>query len=96
MQLVFSRNAEADIENVGDYIAKDNPSAAIAFVQRLLDRCSQIAQFPGIGRRRSDLKSAYRSVTEGQYVILYIASSDKVEIVRVLHGKQDIERALKS
>ncbi len=94
MTLVFSSDAEADFEQIGDFIAKDNLDAAISFVQRLRQRCRQIAEFPGIGRRRSDLRSGYRSVTEGEYIILYVASSDTVEIVRVLHGKRDIGKAL--
>ena len=95
MRLVFNPNAKSDLEQIGDYIARDNPDAAIAFVGRLRDRCRQIAQFPGIGRRRSDLMSGYRSLAEGQYVILYLVLSDKVEIARILHGKQDLRKALK-
>lgn len=95
MKLSISISALGDLRQIEQYIGQDNPQAAIDFVERLIRRCEQIADFPGIGPRRSDLKSAYRSVTEGQYVILYIASSDKVEIVRVLHGKQDLRQVLK-
>ena len=94
IRLIFSSNAETDFEQIGDYIAKDNLDAAISFVERLRQRCRQIAEFPGFGRRRSDLRSGYRSVTEGEYIILYVASSDKVEIVRVVHGKRDLGKVL--
>lgn len=95
MRLVFHPNAESDLEHIGDFIAEDNPDAAVAFVRRLRERCRQIGQFPGIGRRRSDLTSGYRSLSEGQYVILYVVLSEQVEIARILHSKQDLGKTLK-
>jgi toxin ParE1/3/4 len=95
VRLVFSSDAEADLEEIGDFIAEDNPAAAISFVQQLRQRCRQVAEFPGIGRRRSDLRSGYRSVTEGDYVILYrLASESELEIVRVVHGMRDLGNTL--
>ncbi len=95
MKLSITVPAREDLRQIEQYIGQDNPRAAVDFVERLIHRCEQIAQFPEIGRRRSELKSAYRSVAEGQYVILYSVSSEKVEIERVLHGRQDLNRALK-
>lgn len=94
MKLSVTVPAREDLRHIEQYIGQDNPQAAVDFVERLIHRCEQIAQFPGIGRRRSELKSAYRSVAEGQYIILYSVSSDTVEIERVLHGKQDLRKAL--
>lgn len=38
----------------------------------------------------------YRSVTEGDYVILYrLVSESELEIVRVVHCKRDLGKALK-
>jgi toxin ParE1/3/4 len=94
-RLVFSPEAQADLEQIGDYIAQDNSTAAIESIERLRRRCRQVAQFPGIGRRRSDLRSGYRSVSEGEYIVLYVASSEEVEIVHILHSKRGIGEALK-
>jgi len=88
--LIISSNAQVDLLNIGDYIAQDNVDAAITFVLRLKQRCVDIAQFPGTGRKRNEIKPNLRSATEGDYVILYRRLPDGIEIVRVVHGKRDI------
>jgi toxin ParE1/3/4 len=37
MQLVFSGGAEHDLEEIGDYIAQDNPSRAVTFIREMRD-----------------------------------------------------------
>lgn len=44
-----------------------------------------------MGRRREELAPDLRSITEGNYVILYLGTANGIYIVRVLHSKQDIE-----
>lgn len=96
IRLVFSPDADADLEQIGDFIAKDYPDAAISFVERLRQRCRDLLQFPMSGRRREDLKPGYRSVTEGYYIILYhLPKENELLIVRVLHSKRDLGMALK-
>lgn len=95
-QLFFAKRALQDFQEIHDYIAKDNAGAALQFVKRLHERCSELAQFPGIGRRRDDVRSGYRSITEGDYIIFYLVPSAKaIEIVPVIHAKQDLDTALK-
>jgi toxin ParE1/3/4 len=38
-RLVFSPRAEADLEEIGDYIARDNPARAISFLDELRAHC---------------------------------------------------------
>ncbi len=98
MKLRISSLARDDLREIEEYIGKDNSKAAVDFVQRLIERCNYAAQFPGSGRRRDDVRSGYRSVTEGDYVIFYFlsaAAADVVEIVRVIHAKRDLGNALK-
>jgi plasmid stabilization system protein ParE len=51
MRLRFSRRAEAALEEVADYIARDNPMRAASFVRELRKRCRRW-RFP---KRRSAL-----------------------------------------
>lgn len=86
--------ARQDLRGIGSYI--DNLPAAISFVERLLKRCRDLAEFPGTGRKRDDIKQGYRSATEGDYVILYrVLNESQIEIVRVIHGKRHLRKALK-
>jgi toxin ParE1/3/4 len=87
--------ARQDLRGIGSYIAQDNLPAAISFVERLLKRCRGVAEFPGTGRKRDDIKQGYRIATEGDRVIIYQPKQDEIVIVRIPHGKQDVGKACK-
>lgn len=88
--LRLSRLAEGDLENIADYIARDNPSAANAFVMEILGRCELLAASPKIGRDRSDLRANTRSFPIGHYVVFFQTILNGIEILRVLHSARDI------
>jgi toxin ParE1/3/4 len=44
-----------------------------------------------MGRSRDDLRPGLRSFPVGQHVIIYTIEDEDVEILRVFHGRQDIE-----
>jgi toxin ParE1/3/4 len=95
-RLSFAERALQDLQEIHDYIARDNADAALHFIERLQERCNELAQFPATGRRREEVRSGYRSVTVGDYVIFYLCrSADAVEIVRVIHAKRDLGKSLK-
>jgi plasmid stabilization system protein ParE len=52
----ISVRANADIEAICDYIAKDNPTAASELDQRLHNAIYLLAQFPGMGHGRLDVQ----------------------------------------
>ena len=87
---VFSPPARQDLIDIHDYIARDDVEAALRFVQRLEQRCNGMADMPGMGRRREDLAPGLRSVTEGNYVIVYRPLEDGVRILRVLQGSRNL------
>jgi toxin ParE1/3/4 len=60
-RVVFARSAENDLDSIDDYIARDNPEAAAAFVYRIRDTCLQLSEFPHRGTRRDDLKPGLRT-----------------------------------
>lgn len=95
MKLVISPKARDDLLEIESYIGSDNPTAALDFVCKIVERCKLITEFPGAGRKRDKIKRGYRSVTQGDYVILYTVLPDSVEIQRVIHGKRDFGSTLK-
>ncbi len=91
MKLTFRPEALADLEEIYDYIAEDNPTAAGTFVAELRERCGVLAEQPLIGRERPELHPDLRGFPMGRYVIFYRVLTDEVEIVTVIHGARDIE-----
>jgi toxin ParE1/3/4 len=83
----------AEIEAIGDWIARDNPAAARSMIERLYRRCRSLDRFPERGRPYG---ATYRALDEGRYVIVYRVETDprRVIVVAVLHASRDIRRVL--
>lgn len=95
MKVILSPGALANLQEIGDFIRRDNLDAAASFVARLKVRCFELGTFPNTGRKRDDLKPGYRSVAEGDYLIFFQVYENTVEILHVIHGKRDLGNALK-
>ncbi len=91
MQVIFSPLAERDLEDIGDYIARDNPRRALSFVIELRRQCTKIATAPQAYRPRPELGDDIRSCAHGNYVIFFHDDRKGLSIVRILHGAMDIE-----
>jgi toxin ParE1/3/4 len=53
-----------------------------------------LAEFPEIGTLREDIGPSVRVLVVGNYLVLYRARDDRVDIVRVLHGARDLRDLL--
>lgn len=90
MTLVFSPKAAEDLEEIGDYIARDNPEKALSFVDEIEQHCYRIAETPTAFREREDIAPGLRMAVHGKYLILYRIVTNCVEIVRVVHGARQL------
>lgn len=90
MRFRFSRQAETDITEIGDYIARDNPARAVSFVRELRARCRQLTDFPEAAPVRPALGEGVRMSVFGPYLIFYVVRSDVLEIRRIVHGARDL------
>jgi toxin ParE1/3/4 len=86
----LSLQARADLQEIEDYISRDNPDAALHLLLTIEEKCRLLARHSGIGFERLELRPGLRSFAVGNYVIFYRAADDGIEIVRVLHGGRDL------
>lgn len=77
--------AEQDIDSILDYIAQDNPDAALKLYSKFLRQFEYLSVFPEVGCLRDEFTPNMRSLAVGNYTI-YFHKTEPVEIVRVLHG----------
>jgi plasmid stabilization system protein ParE len=71
--------AEADLDDIWYYVAKESGSLEIAnrLIDTITDRFFVLASFPYIGRSRDeDFGPGYCSVAGGEYVIVYCVEND--------------------
>jgi toxin ParE1/3/4 len=90
--------AEAELDNIWDYVAKESGSMEIAdrLIDSIAERFYRLACHPHIGRRRDeDLRPGLRSFPVGEYVIIYRVEEGDVLILHVLRGSRDIEALLR-
>jgi toxin ParE1/3/4 len=90
--LLYSELAIDDLKGILDYIDRDEPEAARAFVDAVIERCHLLAANPEIGMRREDLAAELRLFTHRGYAIYYRNLDTEVMIERVLHPSVDVER----
>jgi toxin ParE1/3/4 len=92
MTYIVSAEAEADLEEIGDYIAQDNPERADTFIEEIRARFDSISDMPRAYPERPEIDDGVRACVHGQYVIFYCVTETTVEIARVLHGARNITR----
>ncbi len=90
MQYVISLPASRDLQAIADYFAEVNVAVGERFLDEFDRRCQQIVSFPNSGRSYSELRANLRGLPLEGYIILYQVITDRVEIVRVVHGKRDL------
>jgi plasmid stabilization system protein ParE len=96
MRLRISTRADADLESIWRYIARDNPGAAVRVEEGLHDAMRTLTEFPGMGHTRSDVANpAYRFWTVAPYVIAYRVEGETLIVVRVLHGARNFRDRLR-
>lgn len=88
--LFFAPSARQDLLDIFDYIARDKPTAAANWIDKIEEKCKLIATSPGFGERRPEYGADIRSSVVGRYVIFYRPDKDGIEVVRVIAGDRDI------
>ncbi len=84
----------ADLDDIWYYVAIESGSVEIAdkFVDSITERFFLLAGHPDLGRTRDDdFGIGLRSFPVGEYVIVYLVEGEDVFVLRVVHGRRDME-----
>jgi toxin ParE1/3/4 len=87
-------SAEADLDDIWLYVAKESGSMDVAtrLIDSIAERFFFLATFPYVGRARDeDFGPGSRSFPVGEYVIVYCVDGNEVLVLGVVHGKRDLE-----
>jgi len=88
-ELIWADPATAQLEEIHDYIANDNPRAADRVVAKIMARIEQLRWTPRLGAvYRETGKYAIRKIVSGKYRIFYriIEVGQRVEILLIWHS----------
>ncbi|HEX4953281.1 MAG TPA: type II toxin-antitoxin system RelE/ParE family toxin [Thermoanaerobaculia bacterium] len=87
LPLRWSRRAQADLEEIGDFIAADKPEAARRWVDKLLENARRAALLPRAGRVVPEFgMEALREILVGSYRIVYRITDREIQVITVFEG----------
>jgi toxin ParE1/3/4 len=94
-RIVRRPRARQDLVEIWHYIADEfGEPRADRYLRRLNDVVSYLAQQPLMGRKRPEIPDeVIRSFPAESHIVFYIAFEDGIELVRVIHASQDLEKA---
>ncbi|HEY5047695.1 MAG TPA: type II toxin-antitoxin system RelE/ParE family toxin [Rhizomicrobium sp.] len=92
----FAPLAIIDLEEIGGYIAKDNPVRAASFVRELRKKAESISHAARAYPERKEIAQGLRVAIHGRYLILFRTSGGHVEIARIVHSARDLSRIFES
>ena len=86
--LVWLRKAIDDRDAQLDYIAEENPLAAIEQGDRIANHVDNLLQHPEMGRAGRKKSTRELVVPRTPFIVVYRLKGERIEILRVLHGAQ--------
>jgi addiction module RelE/StbE family toxin len=79
--------AIADRKRITQYIAQDNPRAAIEMGDMLIQKAENLDQHPSLGRV-GRVKGTRELVVHRNYILIYKVVAEVAEVLRVKHAAQ--------
>lgn len=89
MRVRWTRPALADLAEIHDYVATDNPAAARGIIRQIRTEVSVLSEHPAIGR--AGRVAGTRELVAGRlpYVIAYRIGTREIAVVAVIHTSRN-------
>jgi toxin ParE1/3/4 len=88
MRLSRSATYRADLEQIVDYIARDNPKAALVIWDEIENQVERLVSYPHSGRLGRVEGTREPIVNRTPFVVGYCVVGEAILVLRVLHGAQ--------
>ncbi len=93
MNIIWSDQALRDLRAIHDYVARDSLHYANLLTDRLISRVERTSLMPSVGHPVHEfLATNLREVHEGNHRIIYRQQKDELQIVTLVHMKQQISK----
>jgi len=86
--------AEKDLNEIFDYVLKNNPGAAAALLDKFDDSIAQLSHHPEMGvvpRDERLSRLGYRMLVIGKYLVFYVVKPKIVQIRRIIRGARQYQ-----
>ena len=89
MKVIWSPTAAGNLDDIWTHIAQDNIDAADRMAERLHSASGILTDHPNMGRLGRQHRTRELVVAGTPYILIYTMTPGRIDIVRVIHGKQD-------
>jgi toxin ParE1/3/4 len=93
-QVLWTDAARRDLEQIVEYVAGDDPKAALDIAERLQRRCLRLERLPARGRVVPELKAIdvymYRELIERPWRVVYRFEQNRVYVMAVLDARRNL------
>jgi len=86
--LVWLKRAIQDRDAQIDYIAEDNPLAAVSQGDRIDEQVDVLLEQPQMGRPGRKQGTRELVISHTPFVVVYRIKGQRIELLRLLHGAQ--------
>jgi plasmid stabilization system protein ParE len=95
-EVVWTLKALDDLEALGTFLERTSPSYARSLVGRLYESVEVLGEHPRMGRKVPEIDHdlVRERIVEG-YRVMYQLFRERIEIVAVLHSRQDLPKKLR-
>lgn len=91
-RLEWRLQAEDDLVELVGYIAEDNPDAAQDLKDEIESKAAKLPEHPKLYKPSPRVKGMREMVVRSNYIVLYRETPELVEIVNVLHARQQVPK----
>jgi len=91
MELKYSEDALDDLDQILDFIAKDSPVRALAFIDRLKASIELLIIFPGLGVscQNKGISEDCRVMIFEAYLIFYSVLEENIFVLSIINAAED-------
>lgn len=86
MLVRWTKGAQQNLEHIEEYIAQDNPRAAIETVLKIIKSVELLVDQPAMGRAGRFIDTRELVISGTPYIVPYRVKEGQIQILRVLHG----------
>ena len=96
-KFILSKSTQDDIDDIFSYgTTHFGNTIAIEYLVELNSCFTMLAEQPGAGRNRDEIKRGLLSFPFKSHIIFYRVFKDHIRIVRVFYGGRDLVKAFRS
>lgn len=95
MVIKWTNPAKQDLKAIHDYIARDSKYYAQKVTVEIIEKSEKLRTFPKIGRVVPEIADPdIREIMIYSYRLIYEITSEKIEILTLIHGKRKFLKSL--